>query len=105
MAIWFADSGVVLANKSVWLKNINLETKISQGPIECSFIISDDERELNEFTQIYTIGEIFESDCMNDDIQVIGSVVKYILYDRNWMSEQKESLANPFVSNHQKTYQ
>ena len=56
------------------MKNINLKTKISQGPIECSFIISDDERESNEFTQIYTIGEIFETDCMNDDIHVIGSV-------------------------------
>ena len=56
------------------MRNINLKTKISQGPIECSFIISDDERESNEFTQIYTIGEIFETDCMNDDIHVIGSV-------------------------------
>ena len=91
MAIWFADSKVVLANKSVWLKNINLETKISQGPIECSFIISDDERELNEFTQIYTIGEIFESDCMNDDIQVIGSVVKYILWWQLNVGTKRES--------------
>ena len=66
-----AVSTLVLA---ISLKSINLKTKISQGPIECSFIISDDERESNEFTQIYTIGEIFEADCMNDDIHVIGSV-------------------------------
>ena len=38
-------------------------------------MISDEERESNEFTQTYTIGEIFDSDCMNDDIHVIGLVV------------------------------
>ena len=68
-----------------------MKTKISQGPIECSFIISDDERESNEFTQIYTIGEIFETDCMNDDIHVIGSVA-IPSFDRT-VNSSPESLA------------
>ena len=57
------------------MSSIILLTEISQGPIECYFMISDEERESNEFQKSYTIGEIFESDCMNDDIHVIGSAV------------------------------